>query len=100
MTQTRVARFEAGGTTPTIPVLGRLASALGLQLTISLGPDERFGVRLRPTIGYAVPGNALERPVATGAVPSGNVLRVGLTALSALAELCKSCSASIPWRVA
>jgi HTH-type transcriptional regulator / antitoxin HipB len=41
MTQTGVARFEAGGTTPTIPVLGRLASALGLQLTISLGPDER-----------------------------------------------------------
>lgn len=41
MTQTGVARLEAGGTTPTIPVLGRLASALGLQLTISLGPDER-----------------------------------------------------------
>jgi HTH-type transcriptional regulator/antitoxin HipB len=41
MTQAGVARHEAGGTTPTIPVLGRLASALGLQLTISLGPDER-----------------------------------------------------------
>jgi transcriptional regulator with XRE-family HTH domain len=41
MTQAGVARYEAGGTTPTIPVLGRLASALGLQLTISLGPDER-----------------------------------------------------------
>jgi HTH-type transcriptional regulator / antitoxin HipB len=41
MTQPGVARFEAGGTTPTIPVLERLARALGLQLTISLGPDER-----------------------------------------------------------
>jgi HTH-type transcriptional regulator / antitoxin HipB len=41
MTQPGVARFEAGGTTPTISVLERLASALGLQLTISLGTDER-----------------------------------------------------------
>jgi transcriptional regulator with XRE-family HTH domain len=41
MTQPGVARFEAGGTNPTIPVLERLAGALGLQLTIALGPDER-----------------------------------------------------------
>jgi len=41
MTQPGVARFEAGGTTPTIPVLERLARALGLQLTIALSPDER-----------------------------------------------------------
>jgi HTH-type transcriptional regulator/antitoxin HipB len=41
MTQPGVARFEAGGTTPTIPVLERLARALGLQLTISLGTDDR-----------------------------------------------------------
>jgi len=41
MTQPGVARFEAGGTTPTIPVLERLARALGLQLTIALRPDER-----------------------------------------------------------
>ena len=41
MTQPGVARFEAGGTTPTIPVLERLANALGLRLTIALGPDER-----------------------------------------------------------
>lgn len=41
MTQPGVARFEAGGTTPTIPVLERLARALGLRLTIALGPDER-----------------------------------------------------------
>jgi HTH-type transcriptional regulator/antitoxin HipB len=41
MTQPGVARFEAGGTMPTIPVLQRLAAALGLQLTISLSPDAR-----------------------------------------------------------
>lgn len=29
------------GTTPTIPALERLATALGLQLTISLSPDAR-----------------------------------------------------------
>jgi hypothetical protein len=31
-------RFEAGSTTPTLPLLERLASALGLTLTISLAP--------------------------------------------------------------
>ena len=40
MTQPGVARFEAGGTTPTIPVLERLAGALGLQLTVALDPQE------------------------------------------------------------
>lgn len=41
MTQPGVARFEAGGTTPTIPVLERLARALGLRLTVTLDPDQR-----------------------------------------------------------
>jgi len=41
MTQPGIARFEAGGTTPTIPVLERLAIALGLRLTIALDPEER-----------------------------------------------------------
>lgn len=41
MTQPGIARFEAGGTTPTIPVLERLATALGLRPTIALDPDER-----------------------------------------------------------
>jgi HTH-type transcriptional regulator/antitoxin HipB len=41
MTQPGIARFEAGGTTPTIPVLERLASALGLRLTVALRPDQR-----------------------------------------------------------
>ncbi|NBO46472.1 MAG: XRE family transcriptional regulator [Actinobacteria bacterium] len=36
MTQPAVARFEAGGTIPTLPVLQRLAAALGLTLTVEL----------------------------------------------------------------
>src|SRR6266700_6165395 len=41
MTQPGIARFEAGGTTPTLPLLERLADALGLALTVSLGPPGR-----------------------------------------------------------
>jgi ribosome-binding protein aMBF1 (putative translation factor) len=41
MSQPGVARFEAGGTTPTIPVLERLARALGLELTIAFTPAVR-----------------------------------------------------------
>jgi HTH-type transcriptional regulator/antitoxin HipB len=41
MTQPGIARFEAAGTTPAIPALERLAAALGLRLTIALGPGER-----------------------------------------------------------
>ena len=41
MTQPGVARFEAGGTTPTLPLLERLADALGLRLTVSLSLAER-----------------------------------------------------------
>ena len=41
MTQPGVARFEAGGTIPTIPVLERLANALGLRLSVTLEPGER-----------------------------------------------------------
>src|SRR5271155_538403 len=42
MTQPGIARFEAGGTTPTLPLLERLASALGLTLNVSLAPAERW----------------------------------------------------------
>ncbi|MGH3184785.1 MAG: helix-turn-helix domain-containing protein [Streptosporangiaceae bacterium] len=41
MSQPGVARFEAGGTTPTLPLLERLAGALGLTLTVSLGLPQR-----------------------------------------------------------
>ena len=38
MTQSAVARFEAGGTVPTLPVLGRIARALDADLTIRMAP--------------------------------------------------------------
>jgi ribosome-binding protein aMBF1 (putative translation factor) len=38
MTQPAVARFEAGGTVPTLPVLARLAGALDADLTVNLAP--------------------------------------------------------------
>lgn len=39
--QPAVARFEAGGTMPTIPMLERLADALGMRLTVQLEPLSR-----------------------------------------------------------
>lgn len=42
MTQSAVARFEAGGTVPTLPVLGRIARALDADLTVRMAP--RTGV--------------------------------------------------------
>jgi HTH-type transcriptional regulator / antitoxin HipB len=41
MSQPGIARFEAGGTNPTLPLLERLAAALGLTLTVSLTPAGR-----------------------------------------------------------
>ncbi|MGZ4665866.1 MAG: helix-turn-helix domain-containing protein [Frankiaceae bacterium] len=38
MTQPAVARFEAGGTVPTLPVLQRLARALDADLTVTVTP--------------------------------------------------------------
>ncbi|WP_043603779.1 MULTISPECIES: helix-turn-helix domain-containing protein [Protofrankia] len=38
MTQSAVARFEAGGTVPTLPVLGRLAEALDADLDVRVTP--------------------------------------------------------------
>ncbi|MEG3636680.1 helix-turn-helix domain-containing protein [Micromonospora palythoicola] len=40
MTQSAVARFEAGGTVPTLPVLGRLAAALDVSLSVSFEPRD------------------------------------------------------------
>jgi transcriptional regulator with XRE-family HTH domain len=36
LTQSAVARFEAGATTPTLPVLERLAAALHVDLVVEL----------------------------------------------------------------
>ncbi len=41
MTQSAVARFEAGGTVPSLRVLERLAVALDADLTVSVTPRER-----------------------------------------------------------
>jgi ribosome-binding protein aMBF1 (putative translation factor) len=38
MTQSAVARFEAGGTVPTLPVLERLARALDVELSVRFAP--------------------------------------------------------------
>ncbi|WP_239395551.1 helix-turn-helix transcriptional regulator [Frankia sp. CiP3] len=38
MTQSAVARFEAGGTMPTLPVLDRLADALDADLIVRVTP--------------------------------------------------------------
>lgn len=40
MTQSAVARFEAGGTVPTLPVLARLAAALDANLVVNLAPRD------------------------------------------------------------
>ena len=40
MTQSAVARFEAGGTVPSLPVLDRLAHALDAELTVSVTPRQ------------------------------------------------------------
>ncbi|HET9518960.1 MAG TPA: helix-turn-helix transcriptional regulator [Actinoplanes sp.] len=40
MTQSAVARFEAGGSVPTLPVLERLAAALDMGLTVRFEPRD------------------------------------------------------------
>lgn len=38
MTQSAVARFESGGTVPTLPLLNRIAHALNAELTVRVEP--------------------------------------------------------------
>jgi transcriptional regulator with XRE-family HTH domain len=40
MTQSTVARFEAGGTVPTLTVLERLATALDVSLKVGFEPRD------------------------------------------------------------
>ena len=40
MTESAVARFEHGGTVPTLPVLARLAGALDVNLVVNLSPRD------------------------------------------------------------
>ncbi|WP_035849771.1 helix-turn-helix domain-containing protein [Kitasatospora azatica] len=48
MTQSSVARFEAGGAEPTLPTLEKLAVALGLHLTVKMEPDPAAGADQQP----------------------------------------------------
>jgi transcriptional regulator with XRE-family HTH domain len=41
MTQSAVARFEAGGTVPTLTVLGRIARAMDADLIVRVAPRSR-----------------------------------------------------------
>ena len=50
MSQPGVARFEAGGTTPTLPLLERLAQALGLTLNVSLQRPSADSARQLSTV--------------------------------------------------
>ncbi|MFF8972304.1 helix-turn-helix domain-containing protein [Streptomyces sp. NPDC014995] len=43
MQQPAVARFEAGGTMPTLPLLERFAVALGMRLHVGFEPLDRAG---------------------------------------------------------
>ncbi|WP_326581994.1 helix-turn-helix domain-containing protein [Streptomyces sp. NBC_00481] len=43
MLQPAVARFEAGGTMPTLPLLERFAVALGMRLHVGFEPLDRAG---------------------------------------------------------
>jgi transcriptional regulator with XRE-family HTH domain len=38
MTQSAIARFEVGGTVPTLPVLERIAHALDVELAVNFKP--------------------------------------------------------------
>ena len=40
MSQPAIARFEAGGTTPTLPILERIAIAFDSTLSVQLKPKE------------------------------------------------------------
>ena len=54
MRQPAIARFEAGGTTPTLPVLERIAVALGLYLSVELkAVPGAATVKVHPTASRA-----------------------------------------------
>jgi hypothetical protein len=73
---------------------GAVADALVGALARHYVYDQPGDADILEHIGRDVPGNALEQLV-TGVVPFGEILRVGLSLLSALTELCMNGSASI-----
>jgi HTH-type transcriptional regulator/antitoxin HipB len=66
MRQPAVARFEAGGTVPTLPLLERIANALGLQLTVQMAPGaERTGAYTVPEERHHAPAKRRKPKVAS-----------------------------------
>lgn len=64
MRQPAIARFEAGGTTPTLPILERIAAALGLRLSVELkAVPEAATVKVHQP---ARPGKGTSDQAATG----------------------------------
>lgn len=93
MTQSAVARFEAGGTVPTLPVLHRLAQALGKRLEVQIGgaahpetatpqkPSARKSVTAkRSAASVQLSGTARNRMVASGKSSPGTVLKIATKA--------------------
>jgi transcriptional regulator with XRE-family HTH domain len=56
MTQPVLARFESGGTVPTLPVLERLACALDVHLVVQLTSHTTSPRESRPTAQHRVAG--------------------------------------------
>ena len=60
--QASVSRVETGATVPTLPLLKRLAKALGARLEIRLVPDEKmFSTRESPSTSSLSPVEASSR---------------------------------------
>ena len=74
---------------------GAVADALVGALAEHYRCEQPGDAEVLERIGPEVPGDPLEHLVATGAVPPGDVLRVGLTVLAALTRLSMSGSASV-----
>jgi HTH-type transcriptional regulator/antitoxin HipB len=63
MRQPAIARFEAGGTTPTLPVLERIAVALGLCLSVEL---KALPEAAAVTVGQTAPDTNASRRATAG----------------------------------
>lgn len=73
---------------------GAVADALLGALSRHYQCEQPGDAEILERIGRDVPGDALEHLVATGVVPFGDVLRVGLSLLSVLTKFCMNGSAS------
>jgi len=88
MTQSAVARFEAGGTIPSLPVLDRLARALDADLVVHLtpratSPDHQLNAAVWPRIRRHTSASALfhasAMPIANESRSPLNIIQVPKT---------------------